>query len=89
VGNITSWSLPVDAGRARVYQLEYDAVDQLTAATVASGAATVERYRYAYEPAGNRTAEQIGDAVSGAGYDERNRLLNEGHLATRAQSDEG
>jgi hypothetical protein len=47
----------------------YDAADQLTAAIKKSTDPTpvvLTRYGFAYDPAGNRTVEQIDDAVTGA-----------------------
>jgi RHS repeat-associated protein len=55
-------------------------VDQLTVATYRTTDPTptiLQRYRYVYDAAGNRTAEQIGDAVTGASYDNMNRLTNQ------------
>jgi hypothetical protein len=37
----------------------------------------LKRYAYAYDPAGNRTAEQVDDQVLGASYDSLNRLLSQ------------
>ena len=37
----------------------------------------LKRYRYAYDPAGNRTAEQIDDVVTAASYDAMNRLVSQ------------
>jgi RHS repeat-associated protein len=34
------------------------------------------RYAYVYDPAGNRTAEQLDDAVTGASYNNRNQLMS-------------
>jgi hypothetical protein len=34
-------------------------------------------YHYAYDPAGNRTAEQIDDAVTGASYNNMNQLVSQ------------
>ena len=58
----------------------YDNADQLTAAilkaTVPPGQ-VLKRYYYSYDPAGNRTAEQIDDAVTGASYDNMNQLVSQ------------
>jgi uncharacterized protein RhaS with RHS repeats len=37
----------------------------------------LKRYAYAYGPAGNRTAEQIDDQVTGASHDTLNRLISQ------------
>jgi RHS repeat-associated protein len=84
VGNIATWAQQTDSGPAQTYTLEYDRADQLTAATLA--AATPKRYRYAYDPAGNRTVEQVDDAATLSTHDSMNRLLTQvpgGALAFR------
>jgi YD repeat-containing protein len=61
-----------------LWMYKYDAADQLVVANkhdTTSQQAIVNRYAYAYDPAGNRTAEQIDDAVIGATHDNLNRLL--------------
>jgi RHS repeat-associated protein len=79
VGNIEAWTQQTDANPAQVYDLEYDPADQLIAATLMTSGqppTILKRYRYAYDPAGNRIAEQIDDAVTGANHDNMNRLLS-------------
>ena len=54
---------------AKVYDFEYDRTDQLTAATLKTTdptPAVLKRYVYAYDPAGNRTSEQIDNGVVSA-----------------------
>ena len=58
----------------------YDAADQLTAAVKRATdpqATVLQRYAYTYDPSGNRTAEQIGDTVTGATLDSLNRLVSQ------------
>jgi RHS repeat-associated protein len=65
---------------ATVNSLEYDASDQLVASTIETVAPVpvlVARYRYAYDLAGNRTAEQIDDSVSQFTYNALNRLVGQ------------
>jgi RHS repeat-associated protein len=84
VGNIKTWAQQADASPAQTYGFEYDRADQLTAATLA--ATTPKRYRYSYDPAGNRTVEQIDDAATLSTHDSMNRLLTQvpgGALAFR------
>ena len=53
--------------------------------------AVLQRYAYAYDPAGNRTSEQIDDAVTSASYDALNRLVAQqsgGSLVFKGQLDE-
>ncbi len=79
VGNIATWSQQTDSNPAQVYEFGYDRVDQLTAATLKNAAtqAVLKRYRYAYDPAGNRSVEQIDDTATGASYDNMNRLSSQ------------
>jgi RHS repeat-associated protein len=77
VGNILTWQQQADNTAATVYQFGYDAGDQLTVATNRTTDLTpivLKRFAYAYDPAGNRTSEQIDDAVTSAGHDALNRL---------------
>jgi YD repeat-containing protein len=78
VGNILSWRQQAET-TAVMWRYGYDAADQLTLAVKESTAQPpeiLERFAYAYDPAGNRTVEQIDDAVMGASYDELNRLVS-------------
>jgi len=75
VGNVLTWAQQTDTNPAQTYSFEYDRADQLLAATLA--AATPKRYRYGYDPAGNRTVEQIDDAVTDATFDNMNRLSSQ------------
>jgi RHS repeat-associated protein len=80
LGNIRTWTQQMDATPAKAYDFGYDRADQLTVATYRTTDPTpsiLKRYRYAYDPAGNRTAEQIDDAVTGASYDGMNRLTSQ------------
>jgi YD repeat-containing protein len=78
VGNIVTWRQQAD-NDAVLWTYGYDKADQLTSATKYSTDAqpvVLKRYGYAYDPAGNRTAEQIDDTVTGASHDNMNRLLS-------------
>jgi YD repeat-containing protein len=77
---ITSWTHQADTDPATMYTFGYDAADQLVRATkqTAGGTPTVlKRYAYGYDAGGNRTAEQIDDALTGASYDALNRLVSQ------------
>jgi RHS repeat-associated protein len=78
VGNITTWSQQVGANPAKLYTLGYDAADQLTTAKVTGPTPlpVPSRFAYAYDPAGNRIAEQLDDAAMGATYNNRNQLTS-------------
>ena len=45
--------------------------------STATPATILQRYAYAYDPAGNRTVEQIDDAVTLSAYDNLNRLTSQ------------
>jgi RHS repeat-associated protein len=79
VGNVLTWRQQADATAVQ-WSYEYDLGDQLTAAFKRSTDAApvmLSRYAYAYDGAGNRTTEQIDDAVSGATHDALNRLVSQ------------
>ncbi len=79
VGNILTWRQQADSN-AVVWQYGYDRADQLTAAIKQSATPSptvLKRYAYAYDPAGNRTAEQIDDQVTGANFDSLNHLVSQ------------
>jgi YD repeat-containing protein len=78
-GNILTWRQQADTAAVQ-WNYGYDTADQLTSAVKASTDPTpvvLTRYVYAYDPAGNRTTEQIDDAVTGATYDNMNRLVSQ------------
>ncbi len=80
VGNIATWQQQTDTAAPTVYDLAYDAADQLTAGTKRTTDATptiLKRFRYGYDPAGNRTTDQIDDSVVASSYDSFNRLTNQ------------
>lgn len=77
VGNIKTWTQQTDSNPAKAYDLSYDPTDQLTAATFRTTDPTpsiLKRYVYTYDPAGNRTTEQIDDAPLKATYNNMNRI---------------
>ena len=49
----------------------------LTGAAMHHDTAILKRYVYAYDLAGNRTSEQIDDAVTGATYNTMNQLVSQ------------
>lgn len=78
-GNILTWRQQADASVV-LWSYGYDTADQLTGAVKASSDPTplvLRRYAYTYDPAGNRTAEQIDDAVTGATFDNMNRIVTQ------------
>jgi RHS repeat-associated protein len=78
-GNILTWTQQADANPPSAYDFEYDRADQLRSATYRTTGAPptiLKRYRYAFDPAGNRTVEQIDNAVTTATYESMNRLVS-------------
>lgn len=78
VGNILTWQQQADSAAPTMWRYGYDRADQLTAAvhqTTDPTPSLIKRYAYSYDLAGNRTSEQIDDAVALASHDNLNRLL--------------
>lgn len=76
-GNITKWTQQSDSLNAGFYELGYDLADQLISATLRNQntTAVVKRYAYQYDKAGNRTSEQIDNAVTSAVHNNLNQLV--------------
>jgi len=79
VGNILTWRQQSDS-TAVLWKYSYDPADQLISAVkhATDTAQTVlQRFAYAYDLGGNRTVEQIDDAITLSAYDNLNRLTNQ------------
>ncbi|MGH6690646.1 MAG: RHS repeat domain-containing protein [Gammaproteobacteria bacterium] len=79
VGNILTWRQQADTA-AVMWTYGYDAADQLVAAVKQATdpqQTVLQRYAYAYDAAGNRTIEQIDDAVTGFTYNAVNELVSQ------------
>jgi len=79
VGNILTWRQQADS-TAVLWKYGYDPADQLIAAVkhaTDTNETILQRFAYAYDPAGNRTVEQIDDAVTLSAYDNLNRLTSQ------------
>jgi len=79
VGNILTWRQQADT-TAAVWEYGYDPADQLTSAVKKSTitpSTILQRFAYAYDPGGNRTVEQIDDAVTLSAYNNLNRLTSQ------------
>jgi RHS repeat-associated protein len=77
-GNILTWQQQADSEAPTLWTYGYDRADQLTSAVHQATGGTpsiIKRYAYSYDPAGNRTSEQIDDAVTVDTHDSLNRLL--------------
>jgi RHS repeat-associated protein len=80
VGNIKIWTQQQDTSPAKAYDFEYDRADQLRTGVFRTTDPTptiLKRYAYTYDPAGNRTVEQIDNAPVLAAYDNRNRITSQ------------
>jgi len=76
VSNITTWTRQAGA-TSTALALGYDAADQLTSAvdqSTGTNPTVLQRFGYAYDAGGNRTTEEIDDAVTTSAYDSLNRL---------------
>lgn len=79
-GNILTWTQQRETDPAKAYDFEYDRADQLTSAvwrTTDQTPTILKRYGYTYDPAGNRTVEQIDNAPVLSAYDNMNRLTSQ------------
>jgi RHS repeat-associated protein len=79
VGNILTWRQQADS-TAVLWKYGYDQADQLTSAVkhaTDTPQTVLQRFVYAYDPAGNRTVEQIDDAITLSAYDHLNRLTSQ------------
>jgi RHS repeat-associated protein len=77
--NVRTWRQQAGAGAAKLYELGYDAADQLASATLETTDPTpviLKRYGYAYESVGNRTSEQVDHAVFSATHNNRNQVTS-------------
>jgi RHS repeat-associated protein len=78
-GNILTSRQQADT-TAVVWKYGYDAANQLTSAVkhaTDTSQTILQRFAYAYDPAGNRTVEQIDDSVTLSAYDRLNRLTSQ------------
>jgi RHS repeat-associated protein len=79
VGNILTWRQQADS-TAVLWKFTYDQADQLMSAVkhaTDTPQTVLQRFAYAYDPAGNRTVEQIDDAITWSAYDNLNRLTSQ------------
>jgi RHS repeat-associated protein len=79
VGNILTWRQQADS-TAVLWKYGHDLADQLTSAVkhaTDTNETILQRFAYAYDPAGNRTVEQIDDAITLSAYDNLNRLTSQ------------
>jgi RHS repeat-associated protein len=75
-GQITSWSQQADAKTPSIYSLAYDAIAQLTAASVSEGGNVVKTFGYSYDFASNRLTEQVDATTREFSYNALNELTS-------------
>jgi RHS repeat-associated protein len=79
-GRLMTWQQQRDSAAPIVYSFDYDSADELVSAikqTTNPTPTVLRRYRYSYDAAGNRVAEQIDDAVTGTTFDALNRVVTQ------------
>jgi RHS repeat-associated protein len=79
-GSVTQWTQQYGTSAANAYDLGYDAAEQLISGVYRTTDPTpvvLKRYRYAYDPAANRTTEQIDDAPMQSSFNNRNQLTSQ------------
>jgi RHS repeat-associated protein len=80
VGTVLTWQHQRDAATPEAWHYRYDDVDQLVSADkwlMGVVPTIVSRSGYVYDEAGNRTTEQIDDAVIRTSHDSLNRLAQQ------------
>jgi len=80
VGNIKTWTQQADNSPAKAFDFAYDRTDQLTSAvwrTTDPTPTILKRYGYSYDPAGNRTTEQLDDVPFKTNYNSMNRITTQ------------
>ncbi len=94
-GSIRSWTQQADSGTPTVFELGYDAADQLRWAIGTAGGASAQAYSYKYDTVGNRTSEQVSTAtaytVQTTSYNANNQLASRsagGSMVFKGQLDE-
>lgn len=73
-GAITQWTRKYDAGSVLTSTFKYDAADQLTEASMPSASSVLSDFVYRYDKAGNRTSEQVDNAVNAGTHNKLNQL---------------
>jgi RHS repeat-associated protein len=77
-GKIVTLAKQLDSGPINTGILDYDATDQLTSALVVNPATEVTQgFFYSYDPAGNRTQEQIDSSIDTASFNSTNEYATE------------
>jgi RHS repeat-associated protein len=89
-GRITAWTQQLGTN-VQQYALGYDAANQLTGAVLSSASIPTRKLIWSYDAAGNRTSEQIDDAVGQSTHNNLNQLTGQqggGQITLRGQINE-
>lgn len=73
-GQIRTWSQQTGTPSPNVYTFGYDAVNQLTSATVTNGGTQINAFAYTYDLAGNRLSEMVSANNYTATYNALNQI---------------
>lgn len=85
-GQIATWTQATDAQAPKTYNFTYDSVGQLLSATLSGpNAVLIHQYNYAYDPAGNRTSEQMDGAEIASDFNAVNQMTQQ-HYSTSPQA---
>jgi RHS repeat-associated protein len=76
VGQITSWTNQWDTLPLRVWNLNYDAADQLVGAVRTDGVNPVSTNAYTYDAAANRTAAAATGITNSSSFNDLNQLVS-------------
>ncbi len=77
IGQITNWMQQADALATTTNDFSYDRANQLIEAVMKRATPQVMDYVYGYDKAGNRTSEQINNAVTKAIHNNVNQLTTQ------------
>jgi len=78
-GQITSWTQQTDSNDPQQWAMQYDNGGRLLGVNITdtTTSALLHQYAYAYDPAGNRTTEQIDGNVTSSSYNNLNQLTGQ------------
>jgi RHS repeat-associated protein len=76
-GNIQQWTQSLGTASPQEWNMEQDAVDQLTGIRVKESSTLVKEYAYGYDKAGNRLTEQVDNQVTSSNHNNLNQLTSQ------------
>ncbi|MCX6878581.1 MAG: hypothetical protein NTW21_32920 [Verrucomicrobia bacterium] len=83
-GRIKTWSQQNDSTTAQTWDLSYDNADQLAAAVVKQGVATLKSSAWEYDTASNRTKETVNGTATNFSYNTLNEMTHVSSTLTPA-----